>query len=291
MKTSKNNHKRPAEPPQAVVWKPRYVVAAGQMQSGPDLAHNRRVVLDQMHEAARKRRARMIVFPETALSGYGPAHYPNGLRDIDFTYLKRATQDVRAAAKKLKLAVVVGTTIKEGFRYYNTALTISPRGQLAGRYDKIQLTGASTRTGDAAQFAPGAATGLKPVLVDGKKIGVAICLDMRFPELWRMLALQGARIFAHPTAAFGREGLYKLPAIRANISSRASENGCWFVHANTAGPHQFSHSCIIDPDGLVITQAQPDSEQVITAAIDPNWRGRGGFISMRRTDVYELKLR
>ncbi|MCW8130894.1 MAG: carbon-nitrogen hydrolase family protein [Planctomycetota bacterium] len=287
----KQKRSRRPEPPQAVVWKPRYAVAVAQMQTGRDLARNRRVILEQIDEAARKHRARMVVFPETALSGYGPSHYERGLAEIDFRELARATQAVAAAARKRRIAVVVGTTVREDGRYYNSALTFGPDGNLKGRYDKIQLTGAANRTGDAACFEPGAAPGLSPVTVAGVKVGVAICLDMRYPELWRLLALQGARVLAHPTAAFGREGLYKIPAIRANISSRASENGCWFLHANNAGPHQFSHSCILDPDGLVVVEAQPDCEQVIAAKIDPAWAGRGRFIETRRTDVYELRKR
>ncbi|MBI3831257.1 MAG: carbon-nitrogen hydrolase family protein [Planctomycetes bacterium] len=277
--------------PQAVVWKPRFVVAAAQMQTSADLARNRRVILKQMEEAAQKHRAKLVVFPETALSGYGPTHWEGGLRALDFRALARSMQDVLDAARQLKIAVVLGTTIKEGPRYFNSALTISPNGKVVGRYDKLQLTGAANRTGDAAHFTPGGAARLKPVMVAGVKLGALICLDMRYPEIWRLLALQGARVFVHPTAAFGREGLYKIPAIRANISSRASENGCWLVHANSAGPYQFSHSCIIDPDGLAIAAAQPDCEHVIAAAIDPAWKGRNNFIAARRTDVYELKVR
>ena len=292
MPTTSKTHK---EPPQAFLWKPRVIVACGQMQANEDLERNRRVALKQIEEAARKHKAKLIVLPETCLSGYGPAHWLGGLAAIDYFYLKDTETAVRNAASKFKIAVTVGTTVREGTptkpKYFNTALQINESGEVLHRYDKMHLTGTPTRTLDAAVFEFGSVKNLRVIEQAGLKTGTQICMDMRYPEGWRLLALAGAKVFLHPTACFGRDQLWKTDPVHANMSSRASENGCWFLSANLAGPFQFATSRIIDPDGIVVVEAQTDCEQVISAGIDPEFHGRGNFLPGRRTDIYRLEKR
>ncbi len=286
----KNSPPLAPEPPQVFVWKPRWVVACGQMELRGDLERNRRIALEQIDEAARKHRARLIVLPETALSGYAPSHWALGCASIDFKTLAQAETDVRALARKRKIAVVVGTTTRVRKKFYNTALIIERNGRLAGRYDKLHLTGIGAQCGDAACFAAGERRHFKPLRVAGVKAGVQICFDMRFPETWRVLAMRGARVLLHCVAAFGREGVWKREPLEGTLSTRASENACWLASANCAGPFQYVSSRIIDPDGMVVTRAEYDAEQVISAAIDPDCAGRsGGYIPFRRTDSYRLE--
>ncbi|MBA2482655.1 MAG: carbon-nitrogen hydrolase family protein [Planctomycetes bacterium] len=269
--------------PRPATWKPRLVVACGQMEVTPDIAANRAVILRQMREAKRDHGAGLIVFPETSLSGYAPVHHlppPEGAASIDFPALTRALADVRSAARALRIAVVVGTTTRSAGRLFNSAVAVDARGRATARYDKQHLMPM-----DRTCFTPGAAR-LRPARLAGTRAGLQICFDMRFPEPWRILALAGARLFLHPTYCVGRDQLWKRAAVEANLSSRASENSCWLASANAAGPCQFVSSRIIDPDGLVIARAQDDAEQVISAAIDPAWMGRsGGFLAVRRRDL------
>jgi deaminated glutathione amidase len=276
------------DPPRAAQWKPKLTIAVAQMEVRADMDRNRRMILEQIDEAARKHKAKIVVFPETAISGYAPAHCEGGKCDaIDFSIVRKAEGEIRDALKRRRIWGVVGTTECRNGRYFNTALIIDPKGRIAGRYDKIHLTGQPTRTLDTISFSPGAKSCLKTHKAAGTRIGVQICFDMRFPESWRALALQGARILIHPTAAFGRDSLWKREGIEANLSSRASENSCWLASANSAGPFQYMPSRIIDPDGIVIAVAQVDAEQVISAKIDPDWLGRaGGFLSSRRPECY-----
>ena len=202
--------------------------------------------------------------------------------------LRRAEQDVRSAAKRHRISVTVGTTIREKGAYFNSALTFGPDGRRLGRYDKVHLTGVSRGTLDAAHYTGGAGKLLRPLTVAGVRVGVQICLDMRYPEPWRLLAVAGARLFLHATAAFGRDQLWKTEAVAGNLSSRCSENGCWMASANVAGPFQYVTSRIIDPDGLTVVSALPETEQVIAAAIDPEFKGQMGFLETRREDCYRL---
>lgn len=271
------------------------MVAAGQFEVRADQTRNLQIVLKQLESAARDHRARLIVFPETALSGYAPTQHGCDAARIDFPALARAEGAVRAAARRFKIAVIVGTTTRADKMYYNTALTIGPDGRVLQCYHKMHLTGwqdaPARRSLDSASYARGPKGQLKPLTVAGQRIGVQICLEVRFPEPWRLLAQAGARIFAHPTFAAAREGLWKRPAFEGNLSSRASENACWLIHANVSNPGQFCTSRIIDPDGLVVVAAQDECEQVISAGIDPAWLGRGNFIQALRKDAFTLKAR
>jgi len=128
--------------------------------------------------------------------------------------------------------------------------------------------------------------------VDGLTLGLATCYDLRFPELFRALALRGAQVFLLPSAftlETGRD--HWEPLIRA----RAIENGCYVVAADQVGTFPpkratFGRSLIVDPWGTVLAQA-PDYPCVITAEIDTDRvadvRRRIPSLANRRPDVYE----
>jgi deaminated glutathione amidase len=179
-------------------------------------------------------------------------------------------------------------------RVYNTAVLFDSSGQLVARYRKIHLFDAVPRD-DAPPYRESATTAAGDAIVsaevDGLRLGLVICYDLRFPELFRALALRGAEVFALP-AAFTRETGrdHWEPLIRA----RAIENGCFVVAAAQTGAHPparmtHGHSMIVDPWGDVLAQAG-DAPDVLFAEIDlarvADVRRRIPSLANRRPDVY-----
>ena len=152
----------------------------------------------------------------------------------------------------------------------NTSLAFGPDGELLGVYRKIHLFdvevgGVVYRESEAEE--PGA----EPVVVRGEgwPIGLTVCYDVRFPELYRILALEGAELVtvpAHFTTPTGKDHWHVL------LRARAIENQ-YFVAApaqvgeTLPGKPAYGRSLIVDPWGIVLAQA-PDEETVITAELD-----------------------
>ncbi len=152
----------------------------------------------------------------------------------------------------------------------NTSLAFGPDGELLGLYRKIHLFdvevgGVVYRESEAEE--PGA----EPVVVRGEgwPVGLTVCYDVRFPELYRILALEGAELVtvpAHFTTPTGKDHWHVL------LRARAIENQ-YFVAApaqvgeTLPGKPAYGRSLIVDPWGIVLAQA-PDEETVITAELD-----------------------
>ena len=180
----------------------------------------------------------------------------------------------------------------------NTCVVLDPQGETAAVYRKIHLFdveagGHVYRESDAEEH------GEEPVLaaLEGWPVGLTVCYDLRFPELYRILALEGAHLFtlpAHFTTHTGKDHWELL------IRARAVENQAYVAAATQTGvtlpdrPPSYGRSVIVDPWGLVLAQA-PDEETVISAELD---RGRVEEIrrqfpalASRRPDAYRRPAR
>jgi predicted amidohydrolase len=228
--------------------------------------------------AARRRRVQLLVFPETMLSGYGPSHWKE--REPDPRMLRRRMDDVAALVRKARVAAVLGTSDRRAGRWYNAAYFLDSTGRRIARYAKMHLTG-----GDAEVYAPGQS--LDVVRWRGIRFGQQICLDMRFPESWRLLRLKGAQVVLHSVAAFGSDA-WKVPVLEGTLRCRAAENGLMIVSANAAGPIQMVASAIVDGRGLLLAQANREIEELIVAPLDLT-RPRTTYDAQRRTDSYLLR--
>ena len=252
----------------------RLPTAAVQMTASSDLEANLAVVRTLVAEAAAGG-ARLVVLPE-CFSFLGEKEgdkmpVAESLQDGG------PTQTALAELARKHDVWLVGGGMPEKIpddprRAYNTAVVIDPRGTLVARYRKIHLFdvdipgGAVLRESDAT--APGDAAVV--VDIDGAKVGLSICYDVRFPELYRELVLgQGAEVLLVPaafTAHTGRAHWHLL------LRSRAIENQAWLVAAAQADQHNekrasFGHSLIVDPWGTVVAE-RPTGAGVISAVLD-----------------------
>ena len=229
-------------------------IALAQTKGSPDPGQNLQTARDRTREAAR-RGARIIVFPEmfmalpkkeTPLSAVAePLDGPFG------TALAGMAKE-----NDLWLAAGVWERIPGSDRVHNVAVLISPSGELATAYRKLHLFDAlSVRESD--RMAPGDAPP-QVVEAEGLRIGLSICYDLRFPELYRCLSDQGADLILAPSAWYA--GPLKEDHWRTLLKARAIENTCYVAGANLAGgPFSARSTPPGAPSGAVSSSGLPSS--------------------------------
>jgi nitrilase len=251
------------------------------MTSGPDVPENLEQARGLLEDAA-TRGAALAVLPE---------NFPfMGLKDADKRGVAESDgrgpiQDFLAStALKLRMTIVGGTmplraeATADG-RVAAASLVYGPDGKRAARYDKIHLfdvdipqgagveSGGSGRYRESAHVSPGSSA----VVVDtpAGKLGLSVCYDMRFPELYRSLSASGAQILTIPSA-------FTSPTGRAHwetlLRARAIENLCYVIAPAQSGFHPsgretYGDSMIIDPWGRVL-QRLPRGRGAVIADVD-----------------------
>jgi len=155
-------------------------------------------------------------------------------------------------------------------RVLNANLVFSPRGELAARYDKMHLfafDNGRERYDEARTLQPGRA----PVAFDagGLRIGLSVCYDLRFPELYRALTRPPCDLLSVPSAFTYTTGLAHWEVL---LRVRAIENQCYVVAAAQGGTHEngrrtFGHSLIVDPWGEVVACRSDDGEGIVLADV------------------------
>ncbi len=179
-----------------------------------------------------------------------------------------------AAARELGMWVHAGSFHEAGpdpDRTFNTSLVFSPAGERVALYRKIHLYDVEIAGRVSYQESRTVAPGGETVVADiaGVPTGLSICYDLRFPELYRRLALGGARVLVVPAAFMMHTGRDHWEVL---LRARAIENQCYVVAAGQIGDHEpgrtcFGRSMIVDPWGTVIAQA-PDAVGIVTADLD-----------------------
>jgi predicted amidohydrolase len=177
-------------------------------------------------------------------------------------------------------------------RPWNTSVLLAPDGSLVARYRKIHLFDVAVDAGpvdtESARVTAGEA--LVAADLDGAVVGMTVCYDLRFPELYRSLALRGATILAVPSAFTERTGRDHWEVL---LRARAIENGAWVIApAQVGGPPgmpAYGHAMIVDPWGIVVAQA-PDGVGFVIADVDLDRveaaRRQIPSLANRRPDTY-----
>jgi len=232
-------------------------VAAVQFRSSRNLAQNVRGISEAIRRAA-KEQARVVVFPECALTGYSEAAITN----TSATDLQKAEKELVRSCREAEVFAVVGSPTRDGGRLYNSALVISPDRGVIERYHKIHLAERWSSPGDH----------LSVFAIDGVPCSIIICHDERYPELVRAPVLAGARVIFYISHESGLSEPKKIEPYRAQIQARAVENSVFVVHANApsnpdkSGSH--GQSRIIAPDGNLIKEASIRDEEIIYATLE-----------------------
>jgi predicted amidohydrolase len=243
-------------------------VAVCQLNARDDRAQNLSVARDLLGRAA-SAGAELAVLPEY-VDYLGPGETAPKPEPVDGEFAAFFS----AAARELGIWVHAGSFHEVGpdeRRTYNTSLIFNPAGDLAATYRKIHLYDVEipgrVSYKESRSVAPGAETVVADVA--GLPTGLSICYDLRFPELYRRLAVDGAKMIVVPAAFMLHTGRDHWEVL---LRARAIESQCYVVAAAQIGDHEprrtcFGRSMIIDPWGTVLAQA-PDTVGIVTAEID-----------------------
>jgi len=183
-------------------------------------------------------------------------------------------------ARRLGIWVIAGSFHEIGpepSRTYNTSLVFGRDGSLAATYRKIHLFDIDIPERVSEQESSAVAPGEEPVTVEveGVSIGLSICYDLRFPELYRRLAVAGAQVLVVPAAFTTHTGRDHWEVL---LRARAIENQCFVLAAGQSGDHDPGRSCfgrsmVVDPWGTVLAQAA-DGPGLAVADLDLARLGR-----------------
>jgi deaminated glutathione amidase len=261
-------------------------VAIAQVKSSTDKKDNLRTALAMIEEASGKR-AELIAFPEF-LMGFSPASQTaEELAQVAETADGPFIASLRDAAKTAGIAILatIYETSPVANRVFDTAVWVDARGKIASVYRKLHLYDAfGFRESD--KFYPGA--DIAPLAQAGKnQCGIMICYDLRFPELARILALEGANVLAAPSGWV--QGDLKLDHWQTMIKARALENGCYVIAPDQVGNIYIGHSMIVDPLGrTVVDLGAKESLEVVELDLTlvRETREKLPLLKNRRTDVY-----
>lgn len=247
-------------------------IAVGQMTSGIDPEANL-AEIRRFAQEARSGGASMLFLPEMSV-----------LLDRD---RERSQQWITAeadspwplwlgnCARDHQLWIHIGSAPfvdASGTRRVNRSLVLTPGGEIAARYDKIHMFDVDLPGGESWRESALYEGGDQVELVDtpAGRLGLTICFDLRFPELYGTLVDAGATVIAIPAAFTAPTGAAHWHVL---LRARAIETGCYVIAAAQSGLHAdgrrtFGHSLIIDPWGRILAEAETEGPQLLFATLD-----------------------
>lgn len=261
-----------------------------QMDSGPNVEDNMRAVREYTAYAAAEG-VQFLMFPET-VDYIGRQMGKHGERIPGYV-----TRTFAGLARQHGIYLHCGsiTEAAPGGRPFNTTLLFAPDGRIKAFYRKLHLFDVNIdggpSYGESAEIAPGSDIALASVPF--ASLGFSICYDLRFPELFRLQAVNGAEVFcvaANFTKETGQRHWETL------LKARAVENTCYVLAAGQCGQKEafeaYGHSMAVDPFGEILAEAG-EMPEVLIVELDgqrlAQARASLPCLKGRRTDVYHLE--
>jgi predicted amidohydrolase len=267
-------------------------VAAVQLSSGSDPASNVATAIELIREAA-GRGATYVQVPEY-FNYLGPAR---NFSSVSETVPGPTTTRLGQLARELNVTVHVGSlleTSSDPSKCFNTSVLLGSDGLVQALYRKVHLFDIDVPDQIVHQESDDIAAGndLVVVRLTDFRLGLSICFDVRFAELYRMLALGGAEVFSIPAAFNASTGRAHWEVL---VRARAIENLAYVVAAAQVGTTAegiatYGHSMIVGPWGDVLAESTSTGPDVLVATIDVGEvaarRSQIGVLELRRPDVY-----
>lgn len=271
----------------------KYTVAVVQLDTRNDKGENLKTVCNYIDEAA-AHGAKLVSFPED-MNLVGKNVGEGGKHESIPGY---TTEKLMAKAKEHGIYIHSGSFREElpgEERAYNTTVMINPQGEIIAKYHKLHTFDVTLPDGTVCDESARIRPGDEIVTVDTElgKLGFAICYDIRFPELFRIMALEGAQVIFTPASFTMPTGKDHWEPI---LRTRAIENGLYIVAAGQIGKKArfaaYGNSMVVDPWGTVISRAK-DQPGITYGEIDLDYldkiRRQIPSLKNRRADVYTLE--
>ncbi len=271
------------------------IVSAIQITAVDGETEATREKVSRLLDVAGERGSDLVVLPEvwTGLAYSEPELY----RETAETIPGPSTDMLAAKAKQYGMYIVGSIYERANEAYYNASPLIGPDGTIVGKYIKTHLFDAPDRTDirKGIRESDKVRAGDELPVFDTAigKIGVSVCSDLRFPEVYRVLALKGARIIVCASAFLSPRFDHWEFFMRA----RAAENQVFVVASGQYGVEPKSgigfvgRSMVVDPWGVIMATA-PDTEYCLTTTIDLDFideiRGRYPLMDQRRPALYGI---
>jgi predicted amidohydrolase len=220
----------------------------------------------------------LIILPEGALSGYDDD--VSFLKNIDLKKLSSAMGVIKKAVTKKEVHIIFGSCIYQDLNWFNAAIGYSHSSN-DFVYRKVNLA-----THERGIFKAGDELPVYEINVMEQtlKFGIQMCREIRFPEQWKLLAMNGAQAFVYLTNAVVGKG---LSVWRSHLISRAAENQRYVISSNNAHRNQNCPTMIIAPTGEVISEITSSNLDIIKQTIDTenvsDW-----YLSQSREDIVKL---
>lgn len=272
------------------------VVAAVQLSSGVDEAHNVNEAIALVNEAA-DRGASYVQVPEY-FNYLGPS---KGFAAVAETVPGPTTAKMAEVASSrgvtLHLGSLLETSTQPG-RFFNTSVVINATGDIVATYRKIHLFDIDVPGAHVQRESDVITAGHELIVakVDNVALGLSICFDLRFPEMYRELAHSGAEVLAIPSAFNALTGKAHWEVL---VHSRAIENHAFVVAAAQVGTTAegittYGHSLIVGPWGETLAESTSSGPEVITAELNlddvTERRRQIAVMGFRRPDIYAASV-
>lgn len=236
-------------------------VAAGQFAVRREWQENADICIGLMKDAV-SARASLLVLPEAVLArdNGDPDWGVRSAQPLDGPFVNQ----LLSASQPNTLTTILTLHVPDGEgRVFNTLIAIQ-RGEIIARYNKLHLYDAfamqESRNVSAGDELPAL------IDIDGIKVGLMTCYDLRFPEMARRLVLDGTSLLVLP-AAWVR-GPHKEMHWEVLVTARALENTCYVLAVGECGPRNIGNSLLVDPLGIATVRAA-EAPVLLTAEVDP----------------------
>lgn len=267
-----------------------------QLNTRSDVAANLAAIERLVGEAA-ERGARFVMLPEYA-PYLGPKEgYQESAESVPGPLTERYAALARRHGIYLHAGSMVERTETPG-KFGNTSVVLSPSGDILAKYRKIHLFDIEIPGRVSAKESDSVSAGdeIVTVEIEGVTFGLAICYDLRFPELFRLQALKGAEVLCNPAAFTLFTGKDHWEVL---LRARAIENQAWMLAAAQWGTHEpnaacYGRSMAIDPWGTVTAQASDGVGVVVTeidTALVAKMRAEVPSLANRQPGAYSLEPR
>ena len=246
-------------------------VACIQLSSGENYNKNFKQVIFYINQAIKKK-ADLIITPETTsiITSDKKILYKNSYSMNKDPLVK----EIKKISKKNKKWILIGSiAVKDKNKYRNRSIMIGPKGNIVTYYDKIKMFDVKLPNKEQHKESKTYKPGKKLVIVNlpWGRLGLTICFDLRFPEIYRNLSKKKLHFISVPSAftkITGQKHWIEL------LKARAIENFCYIFAPNQTGKNTkkretFGHSAIISPDGKIL-KLKKSGSGIICADIKPN---------------------